>query len=275
MVFGQSIFQELQAFLWRIGHLEQFEVWWRDHADVDHGVEIDDFLPVRAAIDDNDNLFSQLLSLGKGEDFKKFVERTEASGKDNQRFGQIREPELTHEKVMELEVERRRDIGIRILLERQIDVEADGLSASFVSAKICRFHDARASAGGDDKAMALGRDLGGPFGQQEGKPARVFVVASHVNGGLGAFHLLGLLCGGNLCAVAADCGQTVAGIVAAVDAGGAEEDDRILNLLAAKARKRFAVLGLQAQNPAVRTVEEWFVLISEWSGFEFLISHNY
>src|SRR5437660_4453833 len=167
MVLGQSIFQELQAFLWRIGHLEQFEVWWLDHGGSDHGVEIDDFLPVRAAIDDNDNLLSQLLSLGKGEDFKKFVERAEASGKDHQRFGQIREPELTHEKVMELEVERRCDVGIRILLEGQIDVETDGFSASFVSAKICRFHDARATAGGDDKAMALGGDLCRPFGQQE------------------------------------------------------------------------------------------------------------
>src|SRR6266478_9342131 len=275
MVLGQSFFQELQTLLWRIGHLEQFEVWWRDHAGVDHGVEIDDFLPVRAAIDDNDNLLSQLLSLSKGEDFKKFVERAEASGKDHQRFGQIREPELTHEKVMELEVERRRDVGVRILLERQIDVEAYGFSASLVSAKICRFHDARSAAGSDDKAMALGGDLGGPFGQQEGKPARVFVVASHVNCGLGALHVLGLLCGGNLCAIAADCGQTVAGIVAAVDAGGAEEDDRVLNLFAAEARERLAVLGQQAQNPAVRTVEKRFVLISEWSGFEFLISHNY
>ena len=28
VVLGQSFFQELQTFLWRIGHLEQFEVWW-------------------------------------------------------------------------------------------------------------------------------------------------------------------------------------------------------------------------------------------------------
>ena len=63
-------------------------------------------------------------------------------------------------------------------------------------------------------------------------------------------------------------------VVAAVNAGGAEEDDRVLNLLAAETRKRFAVLGQQAQNPAVRTVEKWFVLISEWSGLEFWISHK-
>src|SRR6266404_9383593 len=100
MVLGQSFFQELQTLLWRIGHLEQFEVWWRDHAGVDHGVEIDDFFPVRAAIDDDDNFLGQFLSLGKGEDFKKLVECAEPSGKDDQRFGQIRKPELTHEKVM-------------------------------------------------------------------------------------------------------------------------------------------------------------------------------
>ena len=233
------------------------------------------FLPVRAAVDDDDNLLGQFLGLGKGEDFKQFVKRAEASGKNHQRFGQICKPELTHEKVMELEVERGRDVRIRILLKGQMDVEADRFPSSFVGAEICRFHDAGAAAGGDDKTMALGGDLCGPFGEQEGKPSCVLVVASHVNGGLGAFHILGLLCGGNLCAVAADCGRDgSAGVVAAVDAGGAEEDDRILNLLAAEARKRFAVLGQQAQNPAVRTVEKWFVLISEWSGFEFLISHK-
>src|SRR5208337_4739454 len=108
---------------------------------------------------------------------------------------------------------------------------------------------------------------------QAGQPARVLVVASHVDGGLGALHILGLLCGGNLSAVALDFGQTVVGVVVAVDAGGAEEDDRILDLLAAEARERFAVLGQQAQNSAVRTVEKWFVLIREGSGLEFLISH--
>jgi len=51
----------------------------------------------------------------------------------------------------------------------------------------CGFHDAGTSAGGDDKAVALGRDLGGPFGQQVGEAARVFIVASHVDGGFGAF----------------------------------------------------------------------------------------
>ena len=144
-----------------------------------------------------------------------------------------------------------------------------------MGAKIGGFHDARAAAGGDDEAVALGRNLGGPFGQQEGQPARVLVVASHVNGGFGALHILALLCGRDISAVAADFRQTVAGVVAAVDAGRAEEDDRVLDLLAAKARKRLAVLGQQPQNSPVRTVEKWFVLVREGSGLVFLIRHSH
>src|SRR5258708_35998000 len=135
-----------------------------------------------------------------------------------------------------------------------MNVEADGFPASFVSAKICRFHDARAAAGGDDEAVALGGDLGGPFGQQEGQPARVLVVASHINGSLGALHILGLQRGGCLCAVVAEFSQTVPRIVAAVDAGGAEENDRVLDLFAAEARERLAVFRQQAQNPAASAV---------------------
>jgi hypothetical protein len=55
----------------------------------------------------------------------------------------------------------------------------------------------------------------------------------------------------------------------AVDAGGAEENDRVLDLLAAEARERLAILGQQAQNSAVGTVEKWFVLIRERSGLSF------
>jgi hypothetical protein len=72
-----------------------------------------------------------------------------------------------------------------------------------------------------------------------------------------------------LSAVAADFGQTVASVVVAVDTGGAKEDDRVLDLLAAEARERLAVLGQQAQNSAVRTVEKRFVLIREGSGLEY------
>ena len=169
---------------------------------------------------------------------------------------------------MELEVERRRDVGIRILLKGQIDVEADGLSARFVGAEVGRFHDAGAAAGGDDKAMALGGDLRRPFGEHVGEPAGVFVVASHIDGGLGALHAVACCAADSLRAVAAHFGQAVVGVVAAVDARRAKEDDRVLDLLAPEARQRLDVLRQQAQNSAVRTVEKWFVLIRQGGGLE-------
>src|SRR5260370_20916584 len=153
---------------------------------------------------------------------------------------------------MELKVERGRDVGVRILLEGRVELAADGFPSRFVGAEICRSHAARAAAGGNNEAPALGGDLGGPFGQQAGQTARVLVVASHVNSGLGALRILGLLCRGDGSAAAADAGQQVRGVVAALDAGGAEENDSVLDLLPAKTRERLRVLGKQGQNSAVR-----------------------
>ena len=90
---------------------------------------------------------------------------------------------------MELEVERGRDVRIRILLEGQIDVQADGLASRFMSAQVRGFHDAGAAAGGDDKAMTARRNVRRPFRKQVGEAARVFVVARHVNGSFGALHV--------------------------------------------------------------------------------------
>src|SRR5271163_2096194 len=93
MVPGQSVFQELKAFFRRIGHLEQVKVRCRNYAGIHHRFKIDDLLPISAAVDDNDNLLGQLLSLGEGENLKEFVERAESTWKNNQCFGQVCETE--------------------------------------------------------------------------------------------------------------------------------------------------------------------------------------
>src|SRR5271157_394617 len=129
MIRGQSFFQELETFLRRIGHLEKFEVARSDGAGVNHRFEIEDLFPVRGAVNDHDYLLGQLLRLGESEDLKKLVERAKTAGKNHQPLGQVREPEFAHEKIMKLEVERRRDVRVRILLKGQIDIEADGLSS--------------------------------------------------------------------------------------------------------------------------------------------------
>src|ERR1700689_760222 len=141
MVSGQSVFQEFETLFWRIAHPEQVKIWRRDHSGVNHGFEVDDLFPVRAAIDNYHNLLGQLLRLRKGENLEEFVERAKSAGKNHQGLGQIGEPEFTHEEVMKLEIERRRDVGIRILLEGQVDVEANRFSSSLVGAKIRGFHN--------------------------------------------------------------------------------------------------------------------------------------
>ncbi len=70
----------------------------------------------------------QLLRLYQRQDLEKLVHRSESARKDHQRLRQIGEPELAHEEVMEFEVQFVRDVRIRPLLERQTDVQTDGLA---------------------------------------------------------------------------------------------------------------------------------------------------
>ena len=75
-------------------------------------------------------------------------QRAEAARKDHQRLGQVREPELAHEEVVELEVQPVGDVRVGALLERQPDVQADRLAAGLVRAAVGRLHDAGAAARG-------------------------------------------------------------------------------------------------------------------------------
>ena len=52
------------------------------------------------------------------------------------------------------------------------------------------------------------------------------------------------------------------------EARRAEKDYRVLNLLAAKARQRFLILGQDSQDASIGTVEEGFVLIRQRRGLE-------
>ena len=127
------------------------------------------------------------MGLRKSEQLEHLVEGAESSGKDDQRSRQIGEPVLTHEEVVELEVQRRRDVAVRRLLKRQLNIEADGLSAGLKGAAVGGFHDAGAAAGSDDKTMAARLEAQAPLSEEKGETARVFVVAGHLDGGFGAF----------------------------------------------------------------------------------------
>jgi hypothetical protein len=270
VVLGQAIAEEGESVFGGIDELEQVQVFGSDCAGVDEGLEVHDAVPVFAAVDYDENLFGQLVGLSEGEDFEEFVDGAEAAGKNHQRFGEIGEPELAHEEIVELEVERGRDVRIGILLEREIDVEADGFASGFVGAEVGGFHDAGTTAGGNDEAAAAGGNLNGPFCKKKSEAARVLVVTSHVDGCEGLLQVLFLLRGGSFGVVLFHGGQVLPGGGSSLEAGRAEEYDGVLDLLAAKAGERLLILGEDAENASVWTAEEWFVLVGQRRGIEFI-----
>src|SRR5580704_15217312 len=157
MVFGEAVAEELESIFGGVDEFEEVEVFRRNRAGVYEGLEVHDAVPVFAAVDDYENFLGEFVGLGEGKDFKEFVDGAEATRENHQRLGEIGEPEFTHEEIVELEVQRGRDVGIGILLEGQTDVEADAFASGFVGAEVGGFHDAGTSAGGDDEAAAAGR----------------------------------------------------------------------------------------------------------------------
>ena len=111
-----------------------------------------DFVPVARAVEDDRDVAHELARLGEREHLAQLVERPEAAGKDDQSAREVREPELAHEEVVELEPEPGRDVRVGTLLVRQPDVEADGPAAGVLRAPVGRLHDAAAAARADHEA---------------------------------------------------------------------------------------------------------------------------
>src|SRR5512146_2607766 len=135
--------------------MEEMNVVGRDGTSVGQSFQVQDLLPIGLAVDQDGNLFRKLFGLSQSEDFKQFVQGSESAGKNDERLREISEPELTHEEVVELKIQFRRDIGIGDLLERQADIQTDGFPAGFTRPEIGGLHDPRAAAGCDDEAPAL------------------------------------------------------------------------------------------------------------------------
>ncbi len=114
---------------WGVGELEEVEVLEGDGALFGHGFEVDDGLPVFGAVDDYGDGLGEFLGLREGEELEHLVEGAEAAGEDDEGLGEVGEPVLAHEEVVELEVELGGDPGVGALFEGELDVEADGLAA--------------------------------------------------------------------------------------------------------------------------------------------------
>src|SRR5579871_2769361 len=98
---------------------------------------------------------------------------------------------------------------------------------------------------------------------------RASSLARHLEGGLGTGEFGGVGAGGH-----AEFGETGLGVFAAEEAGRAEKDDGVLDLLAAEASQGLAVFGEDAQDATVGAIEKGFVLVGEGSGFEAIFSHE-
>src|SRR5439155_14572658 len=106
----------------RVDEVEQPEVLLRDHPVAHERREIDDLAPVARPIQEGHDRPRELAGLAEGQDLEQLVERAEAAGKDDDGAREVREPELAHEEVVELEREAGRDVGVRALLMREADV---------------------------------------------------------------------------------------------------------------------------------------------------------
>src|SRR5689334_13393829 len=104
MVLGQTFTQEFKGFFWTVRKLEEADVLGRNRSGIDECLKIQDTMPVLAAINHDQNLLCQFISLSESQNLEELVHGAEAAGKDDQSLSQIGEPELTHEKVVKLKV---------------------------------------------------------------------------------------------------------------------------------------------------------------------------
>src|SRR6202022_1303326 len=65
VVLGQAIAQNFEAFFRRIYELDQIEIFGGDCACIHEGLEVDDTVPVLAAVDDDQDFLGQLVGLSQ------------------------------------------------------------------------------------------------------------------------------------------------------------------------------------------------------------------
>src|SRR5271166_180150 len=106
MILGQALAQKFKTLFRRVHDLEKLQILWRNSSRIHHGLEVDQAVPVLAAVDHDENFLGQLLRLREGEYFEELIHGSEASGKNHQRFRQICEPKLAHEEVVKFEIQR-------------------------------------------------------------------------------------------------------------------------------------------------------------------------
>ena len=207
------------------------EILGADHAVPDQRVEVDDLVPVGRPVEKYRDPARQLLRLCERQDLEELVHRAEAARKDDERAREVREPQLAHEEVAKLERQSVGHVGVRTLLLRQADVEADRRSAGVGCAPVGGLHDAATATGADDESVVVRREAARPHGDEPRQLACLVVIAAERAVGR--------------------------------QPRRAEEDDGVADAGAAEAAQRRQVLREDAQRASVIAVEELLVPVGD------------
>jgi hypothetical protein len=98
-------FQHLKSGVHRIDAMHQARILRAYRAPVHHRLQRQDAVPVFGAVEHDRRARRELLRLLEREDLEQLVERAEPAGEDDHRLGEVGEPELPHEEVVELEIQ--------------------------------------------------------------------------------------------------------------------------------------------------------------------------
>ncbi len=139
-------------------------------------IEVDDLAPIRFPVQDDGEPAVELAGLRESQQLGQFVQGPEAAGERHEAASEMREPEFAHEEVVELERQLAGDVGIRVLLVGQADVEPHGSPASVRGPSVGGLHDSATSAGADDIAMATRGLRLRPKSNDPGELTRIGVV---------------------------------------------------------------------------------------------------
>ncbi len=73
VIFFQAFADAGEGFVHRVGELQHFVFFLIDHAPAHHGAEVENFVPIFAAVDDDEVVAGQLSGLQQGEHLPQFV----------------------------------------------------------------------------------------------------------------------------------------------------------------------------------------------------------
>src|SRR5690348_2767323 len=130
-VLREAFGDQLIGLVHRVRYVEQLGILGADGAVADQRVEVHHLVPELGAEQDQRHTLLHLASLHQRQDLEELVEGAVAAWEQHHRLGEVDEPELPHEEVMEMHVELAAHIGIVELLvgdrDGETDIESPGL----------------------------------------------------------------------------------------------------------------------------------------------------